>query len=245
MIASPWLATLATFILALSWLRLMDFAAQRGWISGPLSRKIIHIGTGPIFVLCWLLFPGLPSNGLLIAGAPIDRYLAALVPLMITAQFFLVGAGIIKDPAAVQALSRTGDRREILRGPLIYGIVFVALTILYWKDTPIGLVGLMVMCGGDGLADVVGRRIKSAPIPWNPTKTLSGALAMFLGGLVFSTVILGIFLAAGEFSGTLADAFLPLLVISLAATLVESLPLRDIDNFTTTLTAVILGHFFF
>ena len=102
----------------------------------------------------------------------------------------------------------------------------------------------MVMCGGDGLADVVGRRLKSVRIPWNPAKTLAGALAMFLGGLVFSTLILGIFLAAGEFSGTLADAFLPLLWISLAATLVESLPLRDIDNFTTTLTAVVLGHFF-
>lgn len=235
MIASPYLATLATFALALTWLRLMDFAAHRGWISGPLSRKIIHIGTGPIFVLCWLLY----------ADQPVARYLAALVPLMITAQFFLVGAGIIKDPAAVQALSRTGDRREILRGPLIYGIVFVALTIVYWKDSPIGLVGLMVMCGGDGLADVVGRRIKSPSIPWNPSKTLSGALAMFLGGFTFSAVILGIFLAAGVFSGTLSAVLLPLFWITLAATLVESLPLRDIDNLTTTLTAVILGHIFF
>ena len=235
MLPNPWLALLATFALSLLWLRLMDFAAQRGWISGPLSRKIIHIGTGPLFVLCWLLFP----------GQPIDRYLAALVPLMITAQFFLVGSGIIKDPAAVQALSRTGDRREILRGPLIYGILFVLLTIVFWKDSPVGLIALMVMCGGDGLADVVGRRLKSPPIPWNPSKTLAGALAMFLGGFVFSALILGIFIAAGVFPGSLVSALPPLLFISFAATLVESLPLRDIDNLTTTLTAVLLAFFFF
>lgn len=235
MLSSPWLALVLTLALSLTWLRLMDFAAARGWISGPLSRKIIHIGTGPLFVLCWLLFPDLP----------ISRYLAALVPLMITAQFFLVGSGILKDPAAVQALSRTGDRREILRGPLIYGILFVLLTILYWKDSPIGLIGLMVMSGGDGLADVVGRRLKSLRIPWNPGKSLAGTLAMILGGFVFSVVILGVFIAAGVFPGPLSQALLPLAVIALAAALVESLPLSDIDNLTTTLTAVLLGHFFF
>ncbi len=59
------------------------------------------------------------------------RYLAALVPFAITAQFALVGLGVMKDPAAVEAMSRTGDRREILRGPLFYGIIFVVLTILF------------------------------------------------------------------------------------------------------------------
>ena len=235
MLPSVWLALPATFALALTWLRLMDFAAARGWISGPLSRKIIHIGTGPLYVLCWLLFP----------DQPIARYLAALVPLMITAQFFLVGAGIIKDPAAVQALSRTGDRREILRGPLIYGILFVLLTLIYWKDSPIGLIGLMVMCGGDGLADAVGRRVPSRRIPWNPSKSLAGALAMLLGGFIFSAAILGVFSAAGVFPGPLGEALLPLAGIALAAALVESLPIKDIDNLTTTLTAVFLGHLFF
>jgi len=235
MLPNIWLALLATFALSLLWLRLMDFAALRGWISSALSRKIIHIGTGPLFVLCWLLFPEHPAA----------RYMAALVPLMITAQFFLVGAGILKDPAAVQALSRTGDRREILRGPLIYGVLFVLLTIVYWKDSPIGLIGLMVMCGGDGLADVVGRRLKSMRIPWNPAKTAAGTVAMFLGGFIFSALILGIFIAAGVFALPFRASLLPLALISLAATLVESLPMRDIDNFTTTLTAVLLGHFFF
>ena len=91
---NPYLATLLTFAIAIAFLRLMDFFAQRGWIESKLSRKFIHIGTGPIFVLCWLLFPETSSA----------RYLAALVPLLITVQFILVGTGILKDDAAVQAI---------------------------------------------------------------------------------------------------------------------------------------------
>src|SRR5512143_2258850 len=126
MLDNYWLALLLTMVLAVAWLRLVDFIAQRGWVSGPFSRKIIHMGTGPLFVLCWLLFP----------AAPQSRWLAALVPLLITAQFILVGTGVMKDPAAVQAMSRTGDRREILRGPLYYGIAFIAITLLFWRDNP-------------------------------------------------------------------------------------------------------------
>ena len=141
---NPYLATLLTFVIAVFFLRLMDFLAHRGWIESRLSRKLIHIGTGPIFVLCWLMFP----------DQPISRWLAALVPLVITAQFVLVGTGIIKDEAAVKAMSRAGDRREILRGPFFYGIVFIAVTLVYWKDSLIGIPALMMMCGGDGIADI-------------------------------------------------------------------------------------------
>jgi phytol kinase len=126
MLNNNFLATLATFAVALVWLRLNDFIAHRGWVDSHLSRKIIHMGTGPLFVLCWPLF----------TAAPISRYLAALVPFAITMQFVLVGLGVMRDEAAVKAMSRTGDRREILKGPLFYGIVFVLLTLLYWQDSP-------------------------------------------------------------------------------------------------------------
>ena len=147
-----YIALVVTFALSLVFLRLMDFIAHRGWLDGKLSRKIIHIGTGPMFVLCWLLFNDAPSA----------RWLAALVPFAITFQFALIGFGVIKDDASVKAMSRTGDPKEILRGPLYYGIMFVLMTTLFWKDTPIGIAALMIMCGGDGIADVIGRRIKSA-----------------------------------------------------------------------------------
>ena len=37
------------------------------------------------------------------------------------------------------------------------------------------------MCGGDGLADVVGRRYGSAKLPFNHSKSWVGSLAMFTG----------------------------------------------------------------
>ena len=137
MIGNNWIALVLTLALALAWLRLNDYLAHRGVISSPLSRKIIHIGTGPIFVLCWLFF----------TPAPESRWLAALVPFAITVQFALIGLGLWKDPAAVAGMSRTGDPKEILRGPLFYGIVFVVLTLVYWKESLIGIVALMLLCG--------------------------------------------------------------------------------------------------
>jgi len=235
MLPNVWIALAVTFIAAVAWLRLMDFIAHRGWIGGPLSRKLIHMGTGPIFVLCWLLFP---ENTL-------SRFLAALVPLLITAQFFLVGTGILRDDAAVAALSRTGDRREILRGPLLYGIVFVVLTLLYWKESPIGIVALMLLCGGDGLADVLGKRINSRRLPWAPRKSVAGTVSMFVGGWVFAMAILAIYIAAGVFAGPLSAFLIPVSLIALVGTVVESLPFNDIDNVTVATAAVALGYLLF
>src|SRR5438067_11564644 len=141
-------ATALTFLLSLLWLRLMDTLAHRGLVTPQLSRKIIHIGTGPLFLLCWHLF----------SSQPWARFFAALVPLAITAQFVAVGLGVMPDPAAVQAMTRHGDPREILRGPRYYGLVFVAATLIFWRGSPAGAVALMLLGGGDGLADIVGRR---------------------------------------------------------------------------------------
>jgi phytol kinase len=227
------LATISTFIIALVFLRLMDFLAHRGWIESRLSRKLIHIGTGPIFVLCWLFYP----------DAPEARWLAALVPFAISVQFALVGFGLIKDQAAVQAMSRSGDRREILRGPLYYGIMFVLMTILFWKDSPTGVTALMIMCGGDGIADLVGRRFGSKKLAYSPEKTLAGSASVFFGGWFLSAFVLAIFVQTGVFDVPFGAFPLPLTIIALASTLVESLPFRDLDNLTVTASAAILGLF--
>ena len=232
---NPFLATVLTFAIALAFLRLMDFFAHRGWIESRLSRKVIHIGTGPIFVLCWLMFPDLP----------ISRWLAALVPFAITLQFALVGLGVMKDEAAVQAMSRTGDRREILRGPLFYGIMFVVLTIAYWKDSPIGIIALMMMCGGDGIADVIGRRIKSAKLAWSSEKSVAGSLSVFVGGWLMSVVVLAAYVAVGVLPAPLNAYLLPVTWIALGAALIESLPFKDVDNITLTVVSALIGHLVF
>jgi phytol kinase len=232
---SPYVATLFTFIIALAFLRLMDFLAHQGIIESRLSRKFIHIGTGPIFVLCWLIYPDLQ----------ISRWLAALIPLVITTQFVLVGTGVIKDDAAVKAMSRTGDKREILRGPLFYGIVFIAVTLIYWKDSLIGIPALMMMCGGDGIADIIGRRVKSPKLPWSPEKSVAGSLSVVAGGWLLTILIFAIYVWSGAFSGPITRFFIPITWIALGAMIVESLPFKDIDNFTILLASVLVGYLVF
>jgi phytol kinase len=228
---SNWIAAIITLLISLLWLRLMDFAAQRGLIESRLSRKIIHITTGPVFVLCWLLFRDTPDA----------RWWAAAIPFLITVQFALTGLGIIKDEASVQAMSRNGDRREILRGPLFYGIVFVVLTILFWRDSPIGMTALMLMCGGDGIADIVGRRIPSPKLPWSREKSVIGSVSVLIGGFVLAAFILWIYVFARVFPGPFSGYLVPLTLLSLTAAAVESLPFRDVDNLTVPLAAVLLG----
>lgn len=232
---NPYLAALLTLIISIAFLRIMDIFALRGWIESKLSRKFIHIGTGPIFVLCWLMFP----------DAPISRYSAALVPMFITIQFFLVGTGILKDEAAVQAMTRTGDPREILRGPLFYGIMFVVLTLIFWKDSPIGISALMMMCGGDGVADIVGRRVKSATLFWSREKSVAGSLSVYFGGALLTGLILYVYVSFGVFGSPFSIYLIPIAWIALGAMLVESLPFKDVDNITVTVVSALIGHLVF
>lgn len=231
MFTNNFIALTLTLTAALLWLRLIEFSVQKGWIPSTLSRKIIHIGTGPIFVFCWLIFRNTPSA----------RYLAAVIPLAITLHFFLVGIGLSKDQSAVQAMSRSGKRQEILFGPLFYGIVFVLLTVFFWYDSPIGIIALMVLSGGDGLADVFGRNLGETKLPWTTEKTWMGTLGMFLGAWVFSIGVLAVYTALSIFPAPLSTYLLPVTIISLAATLVESLPIKNLDNITVTLAAVLAG----
>lgn len=221
MLGNNLIALVVTLALSLLFLRLMDTLAHRGIISSPMSRKIIHIGTGPIFVLCWLLFTDQPSS----------RYLAALVPLGITLQFFLVGIGVIRDEAAVAGMARHGDRREILRGPLFYGLMFVVLTVVYWLDSPIGIVALMILCGGDGLADIIGKRVPSKSLPWSPRKTLAGTITVFLGGFLFSALIFRVFALTTIAARTISSS-------SAGPTPTAWLKIRFRDNFALSLKEI-------
>jgi len=228
-----YIALVLTFALSLAFLRMMDFIAHRGWMDSKMSRKVIHIGTGPLFVLCWLLFRDTPDA----------RWLAALVPFSITVQFALIGLGVIKDEASVKAMSRTGDPKEILRGPLFYGIMFVALTLIFWKDSPVGIVALMMLCGGDGIADMIGRNVKSPKLSWSETKSLAGSIGVFVGGWILAALVLFVYVQAGIFPAPFSSYLLPLTWIALGTTIVESLPFKDVDNITATVVAAVMGWF--
>lgn len=232
---SIFIAFVITLGLAIIWLRINDFLVSKKILNNQLSRKIIHIGTGPIFVLCWFLFPDLSYS----------RYVAALVPLLITIQFILIGVGVIKDKPAVDAMSRSGDPKEILKGPLYYGVVFVLVTMFFWTESLVGIIALMILCGGDGFADILGRRVPIAKLPWSKGKSVGGSIGMFLGGLFFSFLIGIISISALGFEKDIFSLVVKLIIINIFTTFIESLPIQDVDNITVPIAAIGLGLIIF
>ena len=105
----------------------------------------------------------------------------------------------------------------------------------------VGMISLMILCGGDGLADIIGKRIPSGLLPWSRNKTWAGTTAMFMGGLLLSVVILWIFDLAGIFQIQWAFLLPRLLIINIIATVVEALPIADFDNITVPVATVLAG----
>lgn len=64
-----------------------------------------------------------------------------------------------------------GKKEELLTGPLVYGLLHVAVTLYFWRSSPVGIIALAVLCVGDGLAEIVGRGgLAISPLPWNNKK---------------------------------------------------------------------------
>lgn len=118
--------------------------------------------------------------------------------------------------------------------------MFVVLTIIFWKDSLTGIVALMMMCGGDGLADIVGNRVKSFPIPWSKNKTLAGTVTVFVGGWLFSTTIVLIYLSLSLAKGNIIGLLFPITVVAFFGAIVESLPFKDVDNITVPIASILL-----
>jgi dolichol kinase len=64
---------------------------------------------------------------------------------------------------------------------------------------------------------------------------------VLIGGFVLAAFIIWIYVSARVFPGPFSGYLLPLALLSLTATVVESLPYRDVDNITVPLAVVLAG----
>ena len=156
-----------------------------------LTRKLVHTLAGPLFVASWPLFSATDSA----------RCFAAAVPLLNGLRLVLAGTGVTSSEGSVRSMTRHGDRAELLRGPLYYVAALVAATLAFWRLSPVSACAVAAMCGGDGLADIVGRRAppRSPRIPWNRDKTFRGSAAMFAASLAFAVALVWLFAGFGYF----------------------------------------------
>jgi hypothetical protein len=60
-----------------------------------------------------------------------------------------------------------------------------------------------------------------------------------------TALILFIYVSWGIFSGPFSRFLLPITLVALVGTVIESLPQKDVDNITLTVSAVIVGLFVF
>uniref|UniRef100_A0A8R7TZH5 Uncharacterized protein n=1 Tax=Triticum urartu TaxID=4572 RepID=A0A8R7TZH5_TRIUA len=192
----------------------------------------MHITIGMVPLLFWPLF----SSG---RYAP---FLAALPSAINILRTLLLGLGIRKNEAVVKILSRSGDHREFLKAPLYYVTAIALATSVLWRTSPIAIALICNLCAGDGVADIVGRRLGKEKLPYNSNKSYAGSIAMVVAGF------LGLFLCMHYFHtfGFIEESWhmtFGFLVVSIAAALVESHPISTEldDNLTVPLASFLVG----
>ena len=169
-----------------------------------LSRKIIHIGTGPVILLAWLF--DLPQNIAVSAAAFIT------IALGLNYQFRLL--------PAIEDIQRKSF------GTIAYGISITILLVLFWpKYASTVSLGVLSMAFGDGMAGLIGKSIKSRTwLVLGQTKSVAGTLTM---GLIVAITTLTI-----SQINNLNIQPLEIIVISLIATVLEQISPWGIDNIT-------------
>ncbi|KAL6508180.1 hypothetical protein OROHE_021724 [Orobanche hederae] len=213
--------------IALTLLKIWEQTAKRG-----VFDQLVHITLGLVFLLCWPMF----SSGR--QGA----ILASLIPGINIIKMLLLGLGIWKDDASVKSMSRFGNHRELLKGPLYYASTITLASAVYWRTSPIAIAAVCNLCAGDGIADIMGRLFGNWKLPYNQNKSVVGSISMAVAGFLASIGYMLYFSSFGyiEESSKMVFGFL---IVSVATALVESHPLSTEldDNLTVPLTAVFVG----
>lgn len=236
-VAGDVVATFLSSGVALSLLGCWKETAKRSFVDQNINRKLVHISVGLVFMLCWPLFSSSGYRG---------AVLASLIPGVNVIRMLLLGLGILKDEATVKSMSRYGDKRELLKGPLYYASACALVCAIYWRTSPVAIAAICNLCAGDGFADLVGRQFGSHKIPYNRHKSVAGSIAMVTAGFVSSIGFMQYFSLLGYVQESW-EMVLGFLMVSLAATLVESLPISTEldDNLTVPVTSVLVGSLVF
>ena len=240
-------ATVLTISGSLLWVKLFDELARREILEAKLSRKLVHVTSGTFFAMTWCLF----------GDQWYSKAFATLVPSLQAFRLFAIGSGLIENKNAVRAVSRGGGKEELLYGPFYYTIVLMVTTLLFWRESPVGFLVVSLMCGGDGVADIVGRRLgktgKKWPKPFDERKSFAGSAAMVIAGFLFTVSLTHLFGVMGFFPNNRVFGgpddigyYAVILLACLSCAVVEALPASKVDdNISVAAVAALLGSLAF
>jgi phytol kinase len=120
----------AIMLTSVGWLQMWIQLAKHNKVETSLARKIIHTGSGPLFVALWPFYSSDSLNTRIISAAvPILTIVNLLSSYLKPPQQDINNLSANASYDLVDAISR-GDRSAAVRGPLIYSFVlaYAALT---------------------------------------------------------------------------------------------------------------------
>lgn len=217
-------ATALTFFYVFGLVALMNFCVTRFGLPQDISRKITHLGAGSLI-------------GFLPLYSDLDwsKYLNVTIFVVWIALLIQKGLFAHPDDEAVKTMTRTGDRRELLKGPLYFVIVATICGTLLYKSFP-GIVAMAILGWGDGVAPIVGSRYGRLKYKIFSDKSLEGSLSMFIFAF-FASVFFVWLILPSELNLS------RILLLALIATFIEGCSPKEVDNILIPFVVIMTANF--
>jgi dolichol kinase len=216
------LVMLLTFAYVFSVPPLMDWLVTNHGLPRDISRKITHICAGSVIIFLPLFREGDWSH-----------YLNITVFAVWTVLLIQKGLFAADDDQAVKTMTRTGDKRELLKGTLYFVIVAMICGTLYYKQFA-GVLAMAVLGWGDGLAPIVGTRMGKMKYKVLSDKSVEGSLAFLVGSLLASLFFVWLIVPAAYDPVKIA-------MIVVAATIIEGISPKEVDNILIPVAVIALA----
>lgn len=222
------IATFIVFVYIMSIIKIMDILVTKGF-SQDISRKIIHIAAGS-WIMFWPIFD--PSHW--------SYTFNVLVAFMWTLLFIQKGLTASPDDPAVKTMTRSGDPKELLKGPLFFTLVMEFVGIFLFMDIK-GVVTMAALGWGDGLAPVFGKYYgnKKYSVMGNE-KSIQGSLAMFIFSFIAS-MLFSLIITTNVILSDFAGFTVKLLIIAVVATIIEAISPKDVDNLLIPIVLILVS----
>ena len=212
--------TALTFVYVFGLVGLLNLCVTKFGMPQDLSRKITHIGAGSLI-------------GFLPLYSDLDWSKYLNVTIFVVWIALLIYKGLFANPEdeAVKTMTRTGDRRELLKGPLYFVIVATICGTLFYKSFP-GIVAMATLGWGDGVAPIVGSKYGRLKYKIFSDKSFEGSLSMFIFG--FAASLFFVWLVLPSFVNISR-----ILLLALVATLVEGCSPKEVDNILIPVAVIV------
>lgn len=186
--------------------------------SKEASRKFIHIMLANWWIIAMIFFDNI--------------WIAGILPAL----FIIINYASYKFDI-IKSMERDDDSgEEKTLGTVFYAISLLIVVILcfgFFKNTIIGLVGILVMGYGDGFAAIAGKSIKSKEFSiLGGKKSLAGCSTMFIISLIIISCALAYF--------NVQFWYIKSIIIAIVATIFEAISVKGTDNLTVPILTTLM-----